>query len=225
MVAPVPAPSSARPRAMLDQPSKAEESAPRAPRRAVLRAICAVTAMAGMPASLRAEAPAPGSNRATDPARNMLAQPGDLLVAFENGGSGAIVNPGDVKRDSGPLLAWPFDPATKIVRSGSRLDLVLLMRFDPASLSPAERARAADGIVAYTAVCPHQGCWVTDWLTSKQVLQCPCHQSQYDPRRGAAVVSGPAPRPLPALPLRLVDGRLEVKDRFTDRVGAERVSG
>jgi rieske iron-sulfur protein len=225
MVAPVLA-SSAPPRAMLDQPSKAEETAPRAPRRAVLCAIGAATAMAAMPASVQAEEPAPGLSRtAADAARNMLAQPGDLLVAFANGGSGAIVNPGDVKRDTGPLLAWPFDPAAKIVRSGSRLDLALLMRFDPASLSPAERARAADGIVAYTAVCPHQGCWVTDWLTSKQVLQCPCHQSQYDPRRGAAVVSGPAPRPLPALPLRLVDGRLEVKDRFTDRVGAERVSG
>jgi Rieske Fe-S protein len=190
---------------MIDRPTS---------RRAVLRGACALTALAAVPPAA-----------AADPAGELRAQPGDLLVAFKNdGGAGAIVNPADVKRGP-PSLVWPFDPAKKIVRNGSRLDLVLVMGFDPATLSATERARAADGIVAYTAVCTHVACWVTDWLTSKQLLQCPCHQSQYDPRRGAAVVSGPAPRPLPALPLRLVDGRLEVKDHFTDRVGAAQPTG
>ena len=72
------------------------------------------------------------------------------------------------------------------------------MRFDPATLGEAEQQRAADGVVAYSAICTHQGCTVTDWLTAKQVLQCPCHQSHYDPRHGARVVVGPAPRALPA---------------------------
>jgi Rieske Fe-S protein len=186
-----------------------------ASRRALLRGACAAAALTA--------APLPA---AADPAAELRAQPGDLLVAFENdGGAGAVVKPGDVKRDAPPTLAWPFDPAKKIVRNGSRLDLVLLLGFDPATLSATERARAVGGTVAYTAVCTHVACWVTDWLTSKQLLQCPCHQSQYDPRRGAVVVSGPAPRPLPALPLRLVDGRLEVKDHFTDRVGAAPPAG
>ena len=99
------------------------------------------------------------------------------------------------------------------------------MRFDPASLAAAERARAADGVVACTAVCTHMACWVTDWLNSKQVLQCACHQSEYDPRQGSKVVGGPAPRPLPALPLRIAEGRLEVKAPFTDRIGGEKVTG
>jgi rieske iron-sulfur protein len=212
--------ASARARARPKEQGDAEQGAARASRRAVLCAMCTLpaAAMAAIPRSARAQG-------AGNPARNMLAQPGDLLVAFENGGAGPIVNPADVRHAAPPLLAWPFDPAKKIVRDGSRLNLILLLSFDPASLSAAERARAAGGIVAYTAVCTHQGCWVTDWLTSKQVLQCPCHQSQYNPRQGAAVVGGPAPRPLPALPLRLVEGRLEVKDHFTDRVGAERVTG
>jgi rieske iron-sulfur protein len=186
-----------------------------ASRRAVLWGACGAAVMGVMPL------PAAG-----DAVRDMRAQPGDLLVAFKNDdGAGAIINPGDVKRGAEPLLAWPFDPAKMIVRSGSRLNLVILMNFDPATLSAAERGRAAGGVVAYTAVCTHQACWVTDWLQSKQVLQCPCHQSQYDPRQGARVVTGPAPRPLPALPVRLADGRLEVKGPFTDRVGGAAPSG
>ena len=195
----------------------AEAAAP-ASRRAVLGGIGAVAAIARMPEPVRADEP-------VDPARNMLAQPGDLLVAFKNDGAGAIINPADVKRNAQPLLAWPFDPAKKLARDGSRLGLIVLMAFDPASLSAAERARAAAGIVAYSSVCTHMACWVTDWLNSKQVLQCLCHQSEYDPRQGGRVVSGPAPRPLPALPLRIAEGRLEVKESFTDRVGGSKVTG
>lgn len=187
-------------------------------RRALVCGLCAAAAAAA------AGAPAQAGDR-NDPARNMLARPGDLLASFENGHAGAILAPADVKRDAPPLLAWPFDPAKKIARDGSRLNIVLVMRFDPAALSPAEQPRAAEGILAYTGVCTHQGCWVTDWLAKKRLLHCPCHGSEYDPRRGAAVVRGPAPRALPALPLRLAGGRLEVAGPFTDRVGGESPAG
>jgi rieske iron-sulfur protein len=187
-----------------------------ASRRSVLCGMC-VAAIAAVPLPVVADV-------ATDP-RDMLAQPGDLLAAFQNDGAGAIINPADVKRDAQLLLAWPFDPAKKIARDGSRLNLILLMNFDPSSLSEEERGRAADGIVAYAAVCTHMACWVTDWLASKQVLHCQCHQSEYDPRQSGRVVSGPAPRPLPALPLRIADARLEVKDHFNERVGGEKATG
>jgi rieske iron-sulfur protein len=80
-------------------------------------------------------------------------------------------------------------------------------------------------VVAYTAVCTHQQCWVTDWLKSAQVLQCPCHQSQYDLRDGAKVVGGPAPRPLPALPLKLSNDRFDIAGPFTGRIGGEQQQG
>jgi rieske iron-sulfur protein len=187
-------------------------------RRAVVCGLCAAAAAVGVSEAARAGGPA-------DAARNMLAQPGDLLAAFNEGHAGAVINPSDVKRDMSPLLAWPYDPAKKIARDGSRLNLVLVMRFDPTTLSPDERPRAADGIIAYTGVCTHQGCWVTDWLTKKQLLHCPCHGSEYDPRRGGAVALGPAPRDLPALPLRLAAGKLTVAARFTGRVGGETATG
>lgn len=47
-------------------------------------------------------------------------------------------------------------------------------------------------VVAFSAVCTHQGCTVEPSGTQ---LGCPCHDSVFDAFTGA-VVSGPAPRPL-----------------------------
>jgi Rieske Fe-S protein len=41
----------------------------------------------------------------------------------------------------------------------------------------------------------------------------------YNPREGGTVMAGPAPRALPALPLKIADGKLMVARPFTSRVG------
>ncbi len=217
----IPAPSDGLPAGEpphLSGQGRSEQNAALPSRRAMVCGLCAAAATVAAAALAQAGKPAAA-------AQDRLAQPGDLFAAFKDGHAGAIIAPDDVKRDAPPLLAWPFDPVKKIARDGSRLNLVLLMRFDPATLSPEEKPHAANGIVAYTAVCTHQGCWVTDWLAKKQLLHCPCHGSRYDPRRDGAVVLGPAPRALPALPLRLADGKLEVAAPFTDRIGGESPAG
>jgi nitrite reductase/ring-hydroxylating ferredoxin subunit len=48
---------------------------------------------------------------------------------------------------------------------------------------------------AFSAVCTHMGCIVNQ--ISNGTIDCPCHGSQYSITTGD-VVSGPAPRPLPA---------------------------
>jgi len=51
-------------------------------------------------------------------------------------------------------------------------------------------------------------------------LLCPCHQSERDVSRHAAVIFGPAARPLPQLPITVdAEGYLVAKSDFTEPVG------
>jgi nitrite reductase/ring-hydroxylating ferredoxin subunit len=59
--------------------------------------------------------------------------------------------------------------------------------------------------VAYSAICTHQGCTVA---YKDGNLACPCHGSVFDPANGAAVVAGPAPRPLPEIPVKVEGGEV-----------------
>ena len=51
---------------------------------------------------------------------------------------------------------------------------------------------------AFTAVCTHQGCLVAS--VADGVITCPCHGSTFSAADGA-VISGPAPSPLAAVPV------------------------
>ena len=145
---------------------------------------------------------------------------GDLLVRAGDTRKAPLA-PGDVSAGAAQILAWPMDP-DGTVRSGSRLNQVVLVRLDPATLNPDTRARAADGVVAYSSICTHTGCDVDDWEPAARLLACQCHFSQFDPRDAARVVDGPAPRPLPALPLKIVDGKLAVAQPFTAPIAFEK---
>lgn len=145
---------------------------------------------------------------------------GDLLVRVGDA-SATPLAPDDIKLGAKQIMAWAMDPNDKTVRSGSRLNRVMLVHFDPEKLSAETKARAADGVVAYTAICTHTGCEVTEWVPEEQLLYCPCHASKFDPAVAAKVTDGPAPRALPALPLKVADGKLAVAKPFTARIGFE----
>ncbi len=128
----------------------------------------------------------------------------------------------DVPLEGPPLLAYPRDPATGTRREKSRLNQILLVRFDPARLDEATRAVGVAGVVAYSGVCTHTGCSVTEWNPEARNFLCPCHASEFDPRARATVIGGPAPRALPMLPLRLAEHALKVAGPFSARVGAKK---
>jgi len=146
---------------------------------------------------------------------------GDLLVKAGDAATTPLT-PDDIPLGAKHTLAWAMDPSDKTVRSGSRLNQLLLVRLDPQALTPETRARSAAGVVAYTAICTHNGCDIDDWLVTEQLLSCSCHSSSFDPKDGGRVVDGPAPRVLPALPLKVADGRLVVAKPFTSPVGYEK---
>jgi rieske iron-sulfur protein len=182
------------------------------PRRTVLQA-AAVTVLAWLAPGATAEASAQASKTARPAAGDHLVKNGDA--------SAAPLTAADIVMGAAPVIAFPVTPADGVVRNGSRLNRVLLVRLAPEALVAKTAALAADGIVAYSAICTHTGCEVGTFLAAEQQLYCECHQSRFDPRDGARVLDGPAPRSLPALPLRIEDGRLVVAGAFTTRPGFE----
>jgi ubiquinol-cytochrome c reductase iron-sulfur subunit len=101
---------------------------------------------------------------------------------------------------------------------------VVLLRVRPESLT--ERTQAAGAVlgwVAYSKICTHAGCSVglfaidTRPPIEVRELVCPCHQSVFDPLDGARPIGGPAPRPLPQLPLAIDDNGFLVAVRDFER--------
>jgi rieske iron-sulfur protein len=164
-----------------------------------------------------------GNARGQDNPAAIRPKEGDWLVKADDA-SGRPLTPDDIADAAlggSPTTAWAMDPADHTVRNGTRLNGLILLRFDVARLAAETLPRSAGGVVAYTSICTHTGCDVSDWIADEQILSCPCHFSRFDPRDGAKVVDGPAPRALPALPLKLTDGKLAVAGPYTARVGFE----
>lgn len=155
---------------------------------------------------------------------------GDLLVFAQGPDKGRTITPDDVPSGGPSLLAWPMDPDSKVVRNRNPKNIVLLVRAKTSSwFTPLEAPRTAARVAAYSATCTHLCCTVSDWIPKPfdvdphGYLFCPCHKSHYDPWDGATVLAGPAPRPLPALPVDVSGGHLVVAGGFLTTVGCTTV--
>lgn len=128
---------------------------------------------------------------------------GDTLVYASTDRIGIPINANDL-RPGTPVQAFPADKTTD---TDNLIELVQLSD-DPSS------------IVAYSAICTHLGCTVLARLTDQGYIPCPCHGSQFNPANDAAVVHGPANRPLPSLPIRVEsDGTITATGTFSGKVG------
>jgi len=58
---------------------------------------------------------------------------------------------------------------------------------------------------AFSAVCTHVGCIMSE--VANGTIDCPCHGGQFKVTNGA-VVAGPPPSPLPARPVKVVNGQV-----------------
>ncbi len=65
--------------------------------------------------------------------------------------------------------------------------------------------RRADGIRAFTSRCTHRGCNVS-WQGTEFV--CPCHEARFG--LGGEVLTGPAREKLPAIPVRVEEGQVQL---------------
>jgi ubiquinol-cytochrome c reductase iron-sulfur subunit len=111
---------------------------------------------------------------------------------------------------------------------GSSPDQVILIRLaqlgpnDPPYpiAPPGKTSWGVQGYVAYSKLCTHLGCPVGLYQERTQQLVCPCHQSIFDVNAGCIPQFGPAPRPLPQLPI-TVDptGQMRANGSFDQAVG------
>lgn len=149
------------------------------------------------------------------------AQVGDQLVWPSWEDEDRLLQPDDLGLHDEPLLVYPRDPASGIARERSRLNQILVIRFEQGELDEDTAAVAAGGVVAFSGICTHTACGITGWKADELQLVCPCHTSTFDPRRHGKRVSGPAPRSLPMLPITFDGGAYVVSAAFTSPVGAQ----
>jgi rieske iron-sulfur protein len=146
------------------------------------------------------------------------ANPGDRLVEEDAEGPPQPLRPVDLKPGK-PMLAFPFDTKAGKRLDETRLNKLVLIKLAEAEMTPETRARSAGGVLAYSAICTHQACDVKTWLSKENALVCFCHASKFALLDGAAVLTGPATRPLPSVPLKLEGDQLVVAGRFSSKPG------
>ena len=181
--------------------------APVGPRRTFLsRALIGAASMVGIGllAPVASLGPSPGDTLT----RTRWAK-GIRLVTTD----GEPVRPEDVAT-GGIQSIWP-EGAINHERSS-----VLLVRLQQPAVEPTRVEWVVSDLVAYSKVCTHAGCPVALYRERDNALFCPCHQSTFDPSRGAVPTFGPAARSLPQLPLGTdAEGYLVALGDFDGQVG------
>lgn len=154
----------------------------------------------------------------TGAARGTKPEPGDRLAFMVGERKGQEIKPADLVFGAAPTLAYPIDPASGKVLV-SRVGLLTVVRLKPESFKPASAKNAADGIVAFSALCTHYGCPITTLHPSQSQIVCNCHGSVFDATDRGVVTQGPATRRLAMLPLAIQDGSLVVAAKFDGPIG------
>ena len=101
-----------------------------------------------------------------------------------------------------------FPKGYQDTENGQAVDQTILIRLTTTDFTTRKGREnwSPAGYVAYSKLCTHLGCPVGLYEQQLQLLVCPCHQSMFNVADGGYPTFGPAPRPLPQLPL-YVDGR------------------
>ena len=157
---------------------------------------------------------------------NRPPQKGDFLVFAQGQREGHVIRVEDIPEAGPQIMAWPMDPESQIIRKENHLNIALLVRAREENwLSPPVSGYAFERVVAFAATCTHLCCTVSDWISQPfggdphGYLSCPCHRSHFDPWNGGKVLFGPAPRPLPILPLAGSNGNLIIAAGFLTEPG------
>jgi len=145
---------------------------------------------------------------------------GDRLVFAQGDRLGTPVQAASLKVGEA-VLVYPAGKST------NQANLVQLILLEERVFQPPTRLDLTDrGFVAYSAVCTHLACtvsWVRNQASpSASFTECFCHNSIFDPARGAKVLGGPAPIPLAQIGVKVAeDGGLVFTSGFSGPIGPQ----
>jgi ubiquinol-cytochrome c reductase iron-sulfur subunit len=114
--------------------------------------------------------------------------------------TGRRISVGDLSIGS---IVTVFPEGTQDSERGQAVDQTVLIRISNQNYTTQKGRETWGpmGYIAYSKLCTHLGCPVGLYEQQLQLLVCPCHQSMFNVTNGAIPQFGPAPRPLPQLPL------------------------
>jgi cytochrome b6-f complex iron-sulfur subunit len=126
-----------------------------------------------------------------------------LAACGEESSEGSATQPADSNKDAAKAAGGKAASGSRKIAQISKIPAGSAMNFTDSG-SPAVLVHLPNGkFAAYSAVCPHQGCTV---FYQGGELACPCHGSVFDPSKGGRVLYGPAPSPLPRIPIQVKRG-------------------
>ena len=133
--------------------------------------------------------------------------------------TGRRVNVGDLAVGS---IVTVFPEGAENTDRGQAVDQTVLIRVSNENYTT-QKGRESwgpKGYIAYSKLCTHLGCPVGLYEQELQLLVCPCHQSMFNVTNGAIPEFGPAPRPLPQLPLYIdAEGNIRAQNGYDQPVG------
>jgi len=148
-----------------------------------------------------------GAAQAAMPTSGAMASSGAMSSSGTMSGSGAMSSPG-------PASPAPGGGAEAKPKKDAKVTGIVLGAASEIPVGGGKIYTAAKVVVtqpargqyrAFSAVCTHVGCIMSE--VANGTIDCPCHGSEFKITTGA-VVTGPAPAPLPKKQIKIVDGKV-----------------